>query len=454
MAQERLMVIYPEGDMEKDDNTWLSAEVDKWEKQGIIDEYQARKILSMYGLAEVPSEPGPDLGEPEAVIKEEGASRIITIVSMLGAILVGIGVILFVASNWSRIPHFLKLVLLFGTTFVTYFIGWKFKFETQSHPRVGEALLFLASVFVGATIFLTAQIFNVNTGAHWLVLLWFVAISPMGYAFNSKYILGLDIFTFALWMILYVTGTRGLALSNFEVFMLYLLFGISLYGLGQLHITLDKYSHFRIPYQTVGLFFILASYFFFSLESPYERYFMEITTTSVTIKLLFIVFAVTSLVSIIGSATKYEKYRTVRHEFFALLLAFVGWIGIWLLTFFSESLTVTRIQYGYSYTTLDPGVATILFVVFNLMLFVLSIGSILIGYYKAVVPFVNLGMFFFVVGVLHLYFTTLYELLPKSLAFIAGGVILIGCGLYLEKKRRELIKGMEAYQHKEGYRHG
>lgn len=141
---------------------------------------------------------------------------------------------------------------------------------------------------------------------------------------------------------MYVTNSMGLSLSIFEVFMLYLLFGISLYGLGQLHITLEKYSHFRIAYQTVGLFFILASYFYFSLKSPYEQYFMEITTTSVTIQLLFIVFGITSIVSIIGSIMKYEMYRTVRYEFFALLLAFLGWIGIWLLTFFSESLTVTR----------------------------------------------------------------------------------------------------------------
>ena len=436
--------------MEQNDITWLSAEVEKWEKLGIIDEYQARKILSMYGLEEAP--PEPKLMPAKAVSKGERTSKIITIVSMLGAILVGVGMILVVASNWSKIPDFLKLVLLFSTTFLTYFIGWKLKFETQSYPRVGDTLLFLASVFVGATIFLTAQIFNVNTGAHWLVLLWFIAISPMGYAFNSKYIIGLDIFTFALWMIMY-TSTMSQSLNGFEAFMLYLLFGISLYGLGQLHITLHKYSHFRIPYQTVGLFFILTSYFYFSLKSPYEQHFTEIATTS-TIQLLFIVFGITSIVSIIGTITKYKAYRTVRHEFFALLLAFLGWIVIWLLTFFSESLTVTSTQYGYSYTRLDPDVATILFISFNLMLFILSIGSILIGYNKAVVPFVNLGMFFFVVGVLHLYFTTLYELLPRSLAFIIGGLILIGCGLYLEKKRKELILGMEAYQGREGHLHG
>ncbi|RZN38804.1 MAG: DUF2157 domain-containing protein [Methanophagales archaeon ANME-1-THS] len=199
--------------------TWLKKEVEDWKNQGIIDEYQAQKILSRYGLAETPP-------EPQKVAKEDESSRLITAISVLGAILAGIGVILFVASNWKKIPDFLKLMLLFVTAFGTYFAGWKLEFDTKSHPKLGHALLFLASIFVGATIFLTAQIFNVNANAHWLVLLWFLAISPFGYAFNSNHILGLNIFTSALWMILFISVTRrGMYLSTFETFMLYLLFG-------------------------------------------------------------------------------------------------------------------------------------------------------------------------------------------------------------------------------------
>jgi uncharacterized membrane protein len=280
-----------------------------------------------------------------------------------------------------------------------------------------------------------------------IVLLWFFAISPFGYAFNSKPILGLNIFTFSLWMVLYVSNTRGLFLSTFETFMLYLLFGISLYGIGQLHSTFDKYVQFRVIYQGVGLFFILASYFYFSLETPYREILGEIATTDWTVQLLFVIFGITSLISLIGSASRSDKFKTVKHEFFVLLLAFSWWIGIWLLTLFNEALTISTTRYGYTYTTLSPKVLIILFVIFNLMLFSLSIGSILIGYYKSVVPFINIGMSFFVLGVLHLYFTTLYELLPRSLAFIVGGLILLGSGWYLEKKRRSLIEDMEVHKH-------
>lgn len=422
---------------QKEHTVWLKKEVEAWKDQGIIDEYQAQKILSEYGLAETPP-------EPEKVTKEDRSSRLITVVSALGALLVGIGAILFVASNWDKIPYFIKLILLFGTTFATYFAGWRLKFDTKSHPKLGHALLFLASILIGATIFLTAQIFNVSANAHWLVLLWFLAISPFGYAFNSKHILGLNIFTFALWMILYISVTRGLYLSTYETFMLYLLFGISLYGFGQLHSIIEKYSHFRLTYQGVGLFFILISYFYFSLETPYTEIFGEITTTDWTIKLLFVSFGITALVSIVGSAARYEKFKTVKHEFFVLLLAFLGWIGIWLLTFFKEELTIVTTRYGYTYTTIDPSIAIMLFIVFNLIFFIISIGSILIGYYMDATPFVNVGIFFFVLGILHLYFTTLYELLPRSIAFIIGGLILLGGGWYLEKKRRSLIRDIEA----------
>jgi uncharacterized membrane protein len=417
--------------------TWLKAEVEGWKKKELISESQARAILSLYGLAESPEKPAT--GED----KQWGS---ITVVSVLGALLVGIGVILFVASNWNRIPDALRFMLLFGTTFATYFAGWQLKFERPSYPKIGHAMLFLASLLVGVTIFLTAQIFHVNADAYWIVLLWFFAIAPFGYALDSKPILGLNIFTFSLWMVLYVTGTRGLFMSTFETFMLYLLFGISLYGLGQLHSKFDTYVHFRIIYQSVGLFFILASYYYFSLETPYREILGEIATTDWTVQMLFVLFGITALISVIGSALS-NKFQTVKHEFILLLLAFLGWIGIWLLTFFSEALTISTTRYGHTYTTLSPTVVTILFAAFTVMLFILSLGSILVGYHNSVVPFINLGMAFFALGIIHLYFTTVYELLPRSLAFIVGGLILLCGGWYLEKKRRLLITDMEAQNH-------
>lgn len=420
---------------------WLKGEVEEWKNQGIIDDYQAKKILSRYGLAEIP----PEITSP---ISEDKSTKLITVISTLGAILIGVGAILFVASNWKQLPDFLKLIILFGTTFATYYVGWKWKYDTKSYPKLGHSLIFLASIFVGATIILTADIFNINVDGHWLALAWFLAILPFGYAFDSKHILGLNIFAFVLWMIYYVDSFSGANLSTYKVFMLFLLFGISLYGLGQMHSTMRRFSHFRIIYQGAGLFFILIFYFFFSLEFTYRNIFTETTSNYWTIQFLFILFGITSVISIIKSVSISDKFNTVKHEFFVLLIAFLGWVGIWLLkSFILDDLIIsTTTKYGYTYAELDPTAATLLFIFFNLLLFILSIGSILIGYYKFIVPFVNLGMLFFVLGILNLYFTALYEYLPRSLAFIIGGLILLGGGWYLENKRRSLISEMESHK--------
>lgn len=415
--------------MGKMDDTWLQKEVLEWKEEGIIDDAQVQKILARLKLAERSS----------AELKpRSGSSKVTTVISILGAVLVGMGAILFVASNWGRIPDALKMILLAGTTVSTYYAGWKLKYERKDRPALSDALLLLASIFVGVTIFLTAQILNVNADTHWLVFLWFLSILPLGYAFNSKSILSLNIFTFILWTFFFV-GSGDLYLSIFEIFMSYLLVGVNLYGLGQLHTRYEKYARFRTIYQGFGLFFILLSYFFFSTETLYFNILTNMEPTTWQVQAFSILFAVTALVFIISSLRIYKQHEEVKYEFFILLMAFLGWAGTNALRLFSDNLTTTITDEFYSYREVDPHIATALFVAFNLILLILAIASILIGYHRSTVPFINIGMFFFVLGVLNLYFTTLYGLLPRSIAFIIGGLVLIALSWYLEKKRQSLI---------------
>jgi len=418
--------------MGKMDDPWLQKEVLEWKEEGIIDDAQAQKILARLKLAERSStelKPRP------------GSSKVTTVISILGAVLVGMGAILFVASNWDKIPDALKMILLAGTTLSTYYAGWKLKYERKDRPALGDALLLLASIFVGVTIFLTAQILNVNADTHWLVFLWFLSILPLGYTFNSKSILSLNIFTFILWTFFFV-GSDDLSLSIFEIFMSYLLVGVNLYGLGQLHTRYEKYARFRTIYQGFGLFFILLSYFFFSTETLYFNILTNMESTTWQVQAFSILFAITALVFMISSLRIYKQHEEVKYEFFVLLMAFLGWVGTNALRLFRDKLTTTITEgsyYTYTYREVDPHIATALFVGFNLILIILSIASILIGYHRSTVPFINIGMFFFVLGVLNLYFTTLYGLLPRSIAFIIGGLVLIALSWYLEKKRQILI---------------
>ncbi|MDY6964802.1 MAG: DUF2157 domain-containing protein [Halobacteriota archaeon] len=422
--------------MDKEENiAWLSEDVKNFETKGIINEDQAQKILSRYG-------PSKTSKEPIKVAEEEAnSSRSISAISISGAILVGAGAILFIASNWEKIPRFIRLILLFGTTFGTYFTGWRLEYDTKSRPILGHALIFLASILVGVTILLTAQIFHINANEEWLILLWFLTIVPFVYAFDSKPILGLSIFTFVLWMGLndffdLIIGYR----VEFVTFLFYLLFGICLYSLGILHNRIERYSRFGVTYEGVGLFFILISYYSIILHLPNRVIFGDIDGMDWVNRFLFVLFGITALISIMVTFLRLDKLKRVKNEFYILSIAIFGWIIIWLFNIFEDALTITTTS---TYPELSPGASVLIFSVFNLIFFVSSIGSILIGYHKKIGSFFSLGAVFFALGVLNLYFTEYYELLPRSLTFIIGGAILLGGGWYFENKRRSPIKNME-----------
>jgi uncharacterized membrane protein len=84
-----------------------------------------------------------------------------------------------------------------------------------------------------------------------------------------------------------------------------------------------------------------------------------------------------------------------------------------------------------------------LFIIFNLFLFGLSIGTISIGYYKNQPEFVNTGIIFFALGVMQVYINHLQGMLPKGLGLIIGGIILFLIASYFEKKRRSLLAAMK-----------
>ena len=368
---------------------WLRGEISKWTSEGIIDDLQAETILSRYDqdfeppietpaeveaedrekelLIEETAEPlrpqfavpperileeeilkaEPEEGISEereeqltsrydlsGILPEDRASRLIFVITLLGSILLGGGAILFVASNWNAIPQLVRFLLLFGVTLGTYFLGWRLSFQTRSHPKAGHALLFLASIFVGATIFLTAQIFNVNADVHWLILFWFLAISPMGYGFHSRPIMGLCTFTFILWVFVYLmTGWL------LEAFMLYLVMGICFYGIGAIHSASQRYPQFRSIYQAVGLFFILTSYFYFSIETPRG---FETSGMDWPFKAFFLLLSVGAFATMLISIFKRDRFGMTWEESSLLILAFLGWAAALFLNLFWGKLPSSR----------------------------------------------------------------------------------------------------------------
>ena len=86
---------------------------------------------------------------------------------------------------------------------------------------------------------------------------------------------------------------------------------------------------------------------------------------------------------------------------------------------------------------------------FNLLLVLLIFGSIVLGIVNRREALVNVGIVFFVIDVSTRYLELAWDLLDTSLAFIVGGLLLLGTGYAMERARRRLLRqfGMMEVSH-------
>ncbi len=112
--------------------------------------------------------------------------RLLIIFGVLGAILVGLGIILVIAHNWDQFPKNLKVVFAFlplviGQVLTAYsLLGGN---SNQTLKESSAAFLFFA---VGASISLVSQVYNIpgNTGDY--LLAWMLLCLPVIYVLNSS----------------------------------------------------------------------------------------------------------------------------------------------------------------------------------------------------------------------------------------------------------------------------
>jgi len=118
--------------------------------------------------------------------------RVVRIVLIIGAILVGAGVFSFIAANWQAMPDWLRIAVIVAGMFLFSVTG--FFVRTRDRLRLtGDALLLIGSVIFGAGIFLVAQIYNIQGNWPDGFMMWMVGTLCMAVAVGSTplYVLAL-----------------------------------------------------------------------------------------------------------------------------------------------------------------------------------------------------------------------------------------------------------------------
>lgn len=139
--------------------------LDRWLSREIITEKQYKVMLS-------------DIKTEE---RDARSGRFTLIVSVLGALLLGTGLILFFASNWESLGHFTKLFLITLLPIVPLAGGYYLSEIRKDFPILGKSLIFLGVLLIGASLTLYGQLYNLDTNLKNLFLTWFLLSIPFTY---------------------------------------------------------------------------------------------------------------------------------------------------------------------------------------------------------------------------------------------------------------------------------
>jgi len=385
----------------------LQKEVNKWKEEEIIDESQASRIIGRY----LPYR------EERKTIK--GWSKIVRIFSIFGAVLIGIGVILFIASNWGETPPWVNTLILILFTIGIYFVGWRLKFEKKTHPKIGTALIFLGSLLFGANLILISQIYHIRIEYSNLILVWALAILPLAYFTRSSLILGLSsVLTFSWGIFSLFSQERFYYFSQAITFPL--AYYLSLFLILGIIVPLAYRFKSRAVQsinviETITWLGVIASMLWFAKsDNPVVDFCLFLLLIGV------IIFALGEIQS------KSETYRSFGEIYytFGLLLIFL------------TSFILTFPQVHQNGESQIPFLA----ILFNILLFGEICGAVYLGIQKRKEYFVNMGTVFFGLLILARYFSLSWSLGARAFAFILGGILLILGSYFIDKMRRKLIQ--------------
>jgi len=385
-------------------------QIKEWLDLGTITQDQAQKMLI-------------DVNQKNM---EDRSNKFIVAISTIGAILLGIGAILFVSSNWRVLPDLVKIEILLSSTFGAYYLGYRFKYGKKNLPKVGVSLFFLGALLFGASIFLIAQIYNINANSRSLVLIWLIGVLPFVYAFKSEPIAALSSLLFLIWIGLFIFRNGIYEHTFFYLPIIYLSSGMLLFSIGGLHYLKAGLNKIARIYRIIGLKISMLSLFLLTFKffsSPfYDSYYQGLRDNLPSqIVVGILIFSILSIVALLFNLLFNPSQSATNSYENGVAL---GMLGFTLIFFFF------------------PGKSDIYTIIYSLLFFGLILFLIFIGYQRSDIKVVNIGIFWAAVFIFAKYFDFFWDLLDRSIFFIVGGLILVLGGIAMEKKRRQIKESL------------
>ena len=156
----------------------LAGDLDRWIGKGWIEANRREDILG-------------DVPDPVKRWTAIGA------LAILGAVLLAMAALTFVAANWDAMPRLLRFATVLAALWISL-LGAGRAFD-RGADALGHALAVLGAALFGAAIMLTAQTFNMTSFRNTAVLIWALAALATALAIPSRPVLILATLLGGLW---------------------------------------------------------------------------------------------------------------------------------------------------------------------------------------------------------------------------------------------------------------
>ncbi|MDH3300236.1 MAG: DUF2157 domain-containing protein [Acidimicrobiia bacterium] len=382
-----------------------------WLAEGHIDDELAARLRASLAEREEP----------------ERANRLIWLLVSIGAVLIGGGLLLFIASQWDQSSPSRRLALLFGIYLII--VAGAAVAERQRLDITARGLWFLSSIAVGVNVFLVGQIFNLTLNYWQGTLLWLIATLVMGWASPSSaqgwLAVPLGLLTLG-WFSVPSSRFFDQGAFLFEpagLRPLLPLVGLALVGVALL-LAPTSFSWLARPAAVFGAVLVAVP---ITISTFHPEAFGWIF--GIELRLFHVVVGLICI-ALVALAWWKQPLTPLAIGFAVVAVLLVALLPQVEGERFDEA-TVSWLAPAF-----DDSEA--LFFLYNAVIFGLALATIVVGQHYKIRALVNVGFAMVAVLLVAVYIGRLAGALPTSLAVILGGVLLVGGAIFLERKRRAL----------------
>jgi uncharacterized membrane protein len=398
---------------------FIEKEGPRWIAQGIVNSEQYNQILGLY----------------------EDKKRVLGLLPVFGSILVGLGILTYVASNWQQIPDFWRLTLLISLMASLYGIGDYY--HKKQHVKFGISFIGIGLIAFGANIILIAQMFNIEAYSILSFIVWGLIGLLLTFIYQSRYLFLLTLLIFTI--------AQLTSVANFQQFS-YTEAVIMIAGLGSylwLNRSLLLSWAFSISFIVHAILFVTTQQFEFiwvfvpililyvcadgikdsRLAAPFQ-------ISAIASLILFYLF----IVLFTNDGLNIDVYVTLSEQYGLLITILV----LFVISLFLK-LNSSRGASAWDWI-LSP---LIVFLpnymdLFGIMiLFLFSLFVLWRGYVEHWDVKINVGTILFLLTTMIAYSKLTWDFMDRSLFFTIGGMLLLALSWFLNRRKKDFLKDIQ-----------